>query len=120
MRQTEFGEPGREAGSVHEKREALKGGDLEGLAAADVGAGKLVVAAHHIRLRLGEPGTIALVSVARQLRFFAANDPGDLIFPGLPAFGTGQGVGAHLSGLVEKLPFFHDQISRAGVEKGSD
>ena len=92
---------------LRQKRQRLQPRNLERLAAADVGAGQFVVAAHHIGLRLGEAGSVALVGVARQLRPFAANYPGNFVFPRLAALGAGQSVAALLRRLVEKFPLFH-------------
>ena len=92
----------------------MEGGDLEGLAAADVLAGELVVAADHVGLGLGEAGSVALVGVARELGALAADDPGDFILGRLAAFGTGEVVGALLGGFVEKIAFFHDDCSEKG------
>jgi hypothetical protein len=87
--------------------------NLEGLAAADVGAGELVVAAHHIGLRLGKAGSIALVGSAGQLRTLAPHYPGDLVLARLAALGAREGVGSQFRGLVEKIPFFH-RVSASG------
>jgi len=92
---------------LRQKRQRLQPRNLERLAAADVGAGQFVVAAHHIGLRLGEAGSVALVGVARQLRPFAANYPGNFVFPRLAALGAGQGVAALFRRFVEKFPLFH-------------
>ena len=51
---------------VHEESERLQRSNLERLAATDVGALQLVVAADHVGLRLGEARTVALVAAARQ------------------------------------------------------
>src|SRR5579862_2424066 len=92
--------------------QGLQRGDLEWLSAAHIGAGQLVIAAHHIRLRFGEPGAIAFIGMTGQLRFLAADDPGDFVLGSLSALGAGQSVGAHLSGLVKKLAFFHGPRSQ--------
>src|ERR1700686_5103139 len=47
------------SGLIVDKCQGLKPDDFERLAAADVGAGQLVVAAHHVGLRLGESGAVA-------------------------------------------------------------
>jgi len=90
----------------------LQCADLEGLAAAHIGAGQLVVAADHIGLGLGEAGAIALIGTARQLRAFATDDPCDFVFSRLATAGTGQGVGANFGGFVEKIALFHHQAWR--------
>src|ERR1035437_972178 len=94
-------------GSVGQEGHRLQGADLEGFAAADVGAGQLFVASYHVRLRLGELGAVALVGAAGQLGPLAPDDPGDLVLARLPALGTGQRVGALLGRLVEVVAFFH-------------
>ena len=48
---------------------------LEAFAAADVFAGDHVVCADHVGLGFGEAGTVALVGVAGDPGFFAANEP---------------------------------------------
>ena len=85
----------------------MQRGDLERLAAADVGALQLVIAPDHIGLGLGEPGPVALIGSARKLAALAPYDPGDLILPRLAAFRTGQVVRALLRCLVKKLTFIH-------------
>src|ERR1035437_1386939 len=94
-------------GSVGQEGHRLQGADLEGFAAADVGAGQLFVASYHVRLCLGELGAVALVGAAGQLGPLAPDDPGDLVLARLPALGTGQRVGALLGRLVEVVAFFH-------------
>ena len=81
--------------------------NLEWLAAADVGAGELVVAAHHVRLRLGKARAVAFIGIARQLGPLAPNYPAYLILAGLPALGAGKRVLPHFSCLVEEFAFFH-------------
>ena len=100
---SEFSRPGTPATAAS---------DLKGLAAADVLAGKLVVAAHHVRLRLGEARAVALVGAAGQLGALAAHHPGDVVLGRLAAFGAGERVGALLGGLVEKIALFHADRSR--------
>jgi Tol biopolymer transport system component len=77
---------------VGQKRQRLQLRDLKRLAAAHVGAGQLVVAAHHVGLRLGKAGAVALVGVAGQLRPLAPHHPAHLVFAGLPALGAGKCV----------------------------
>jgi hypothetical protein len=67
----------------------LELGNLKGFAAADIGARQFVVASYHVRLRFGEAGAVTLVGAAGQLRAFAPDDPSDLVFGGLAAFGAG-------------------------------
>ena len=81
--------------------------DLKWLAAADVGAGELVVAAHHVGLRLGKAGSVALIGIAGQLRTFAAYYPRNLVLGRLAALGAGKVVAALFGGLDEKFPLFH-------------
>src|SRR5579863_4414155 len=90
-----------------EKRQRLQANNLERFAAADVGAGQFVIAAHHVGLGLGETGAVALVRLARQLRSLAADDPRNLVFVGLPAFRTGKDVRAQLRALGKEFPLFH-------------
>jgi hypothetical protein len=93
--------------SLHQKGQGLKGGDLEGLSAANIGARQLVVTSYHVRLSFGEAGAVALVGPARKLVLFAADDPGDFVVGGLSAPGTSETMGSLLGGFVEKVPFFH-------------
>jgi len=81
--------------------------NLEWLAAADVGAGELVIAANHVGLGLGEAGAVAFVGVARQLGPLAPDYPAYLVLAGLAAFGTGKSVFPHFSCFVEEFTFFH-------------
>jgi len=81
--------------------------DVEALATADVLACENVVGANHVALRFRETGTVALVGVSAELGFFAANEPADLILPGLAAVRAGHGVGSLFGSLVEKVTFFH-------------
>src|ERR1700679_2404624 len=83
---------GMRAGSFREKSQRLELGDLEWLAAADVGAGELVVTPDHIGLGLGKSRAIALIGVAGNLRTLAAHHPSDFVLGGLAAFGAGQVV----------------------------
>jgi len=103
----EVGQRRRRAGLFVEKGDGLERRDLKGFAATNVRAGELVVAADHIGLRLGELGAVALICVTGELGTFAPHDPGDLVFAGLSAFGTGEVVCSRFSGLVEKVAFFH-------------
>src|SRR6266568_8335655 len=95
------------ASLLGQERERLQRADLKGFAAADVDAGKLVIAANHVGLRLRKPGSVALIGIARQLRPLAAHHPGDLVFTRLPALRAGESVGAQLCRLIEKFPLFH-------------
>ena len=81
--------------------------NLEWLAATDVGAGKFVVAAHHVRLGFGKAGPVPFVRVTGQLRPFPPYDPAHLVLARLPALGAGKRVLPHFSCFVEKLAFFH-------------
>src|ERR1019366_2918569 len=96
-----------QARSLRQERQRLQLRDLEGLAAADVDAGQLVVAAHHIRLRLGESAPVPLIGVARQLRPFPPHHPGHLVLARLPALGAGEGMRPLFRRLVEKISLFH-------------
>ena len=101
--------PGPASGAwlLRQKRERLQRCNLEGFTAADIGAAQLVVAAHHIRLGLGEAGAIAFIGAAGQLLAFAAHYPGHFVLAGLPAFGAGKGVCSQFRRLVEEFPFIH-------------
>jgi len=90
-----------------EEGDGLDAGDVEALAAADVLAAEDVVGADHVALGLGEAGTVALVCIAGELGFLAADEPADLVLAGLPAVRAGHGVGALLGAFVEKVSFFH-------------
>jgi hypothetical protein len=74
------------------KRDRLDSGHIETLAAADVLAADQVVAAHHVALRLGEAGAIAVVGVAPDLGFLAPHEPGKLVFGLLSAVRAGHPV----------------------------
>ena len=87
--------------------DGLDADDFEAFAAADVLAAEQVVGADHVALRLGEAGAVALVGVARDLGFLAADEPADLVLAGLAAVRAGHGVGTLLGLLVEKFTFFH-------------
>jgi hypothetical protein len=93
--------------SVVEKRHRLQIADLEGLAAADIHAGKFFVASHHVGLRLGEFGTVTLVSPTGQLRTLATHNPCNLVLARLPALGASQHMGALFGRFIEKIAFFH-------------
>ncbi len=82
-------------------------GDFERFAAADVGAGELVVASYHVRLRFGKAGTVTLVGAAGKLGTFTAYDPADLVFAWLTALGAGEGMGSQFGCFVKKVPLFH-------------
>ena len=90
-----------------EEGDGLDSGDFEAFAAADIFAGDHVVAADHVGLRLGEAGAVALVGVAGQAGFLAADEPSELVLGRLAAMGTGERVRALLGPLVKKFPFFH-------------
>ena len=90
-----------------EERERLQLRNLEGLATADVGTGELVVASHHVRLRLGEAGTVTLVGPSGQLGAFTAHHPRNFVFGCLTALGADEGMGPQFCGFVKKIPFFH-------------
>jgi len=90
-----------------DESDRLDARDVEALAAADVLAGENVVGANHVALRFRETGTVALVGVSAELGFFAANEPANLILPGLAAVRAGHGVGSLFGSLVEKVTFFH-------------
>src|ERR1035437_3697637 len=94
-------------GSVSQKRHRLQHADLEGLAAADVGARQFFIAPDHVRLRLGELGAVPFVGPPRQLRPLAPHYPGHLVLAQLAALGTGQRVGALFGCFVEKITLFH-------------
>ena len=102
---------GADESLVLEEGERLQAGDVEGLAAADVKAGELVVAAHHVGLGLGEASAVAFIGVPGKLGALAADYPGDFVLGGLAAFGTGEVVCALLRGLCEKFALFHGDCS---------
>jgi hypothetical protein len=85
----------------------LNAGDFKALAAADILAGELVVAADHVGLGFGEAGAVAFVGAAGDLSFLAADDPLDGVFAGLATVGTGEVVLALLGAFVEEIAFFH-------------
>jgi hypothetical protein len=85
----------------------LQGCNLKGLAAANIHAAQLIVASHHVGLRLGEPGSIALIGVTGKLGPFPPHHPGHLVLAGLSALGTCQIMRSYLSRLYEKFPLFH-------------
>jgi hypothetical protein len=87
--------------------EGLEAIDFKRLAATNIYAGELVVSPDHIGLRLGKPGAVAFVGVPGELGALTTNDPGDLVFAGLPALGASEVVSACFGRLVEKIPFFH-------------
>ena len=92
---------------IGNERQRLQLRNLKRLAAANVGAGELVIPPHHIGLCFGESRSVALVGVTRQLRPLPPNYPGNFVFPRLAALGAGQCVAALLRRFVEKFPLFH-------------
>ena len=94
-----------------QERQCLQRGDLKALAAANVAAGHHVVAAHHVGLRLGKSGSVAVVGVARQLRPLAPYDPTDGVIAWLAAVRTDQRMGTLLVGFGKKIAFFHNWVN---------
>ena len=90
-----------------QKRDGLDPGDLKALAAADVFAGYLVVAAHHVGLGLGEARAVALVGVARQGILLATDEPVQLILGGLAAVGASERMIALFWSFIKKITLFH-------------
>ena len=81
--------------------------DLKALAASDVLAANHVIATHHVGLRLGEAGAVALIGMARQRCLLAPDQPCDGIFVGFSAVGAGESVRALLRPLIKKVAFLH-------------
>ena len=90
-----------------QKCDGLDSGHIEALAAANVLASYQVVGAHHVALRLGKAGAVALIGIARKLRLLAAHKPSNLVLARLTAMRTGHGMRALLGLFVEKIAFFH-------------
>src|SRR5437868_1299983 len=90
-----------------QESDRLDSGHFKAFAAADVFAHDHVVAADHIRLRLGELGAVALVSTAGKLLLLGAHQPCELILTGLAAVGTGKRVGFPGFLFVEKIALVH-------------
>ena len=63
-----------------EEGNRLHAGNFKTLAAAQVFAHHKIIAANHIRARLGEFGAVALVSAARKLLLLGAHEPRQFIF----------------------------------------
>jgi len=68
---------------------------------------ELVVAANHVGLSLGESRPVALVAAARELRAFAAHDPGHFLVRRLAALGANEIVRALFRYFVEEFPLIH-------------
>src|ERR1017187_8817089 len=62
-----------------QKRHRLNARNVEGSAAAEVLAGDLVVDQHHVALRLGELGAVALVAAGRQAVLLFAHHPVQIV-----------------------------------------
>jgi hypothetical protein len=90
-----------------EEGDGLDAGDVEAFAAADILAGQDVVGADHVALGFGEAGSVTLVSAPTELGLLAADEPSDLVFPGLAAVRAGHGMGSLLGPFVKKVTFFH-------------
>ncbi len=90
-----------------QKGDRLHTGNIETLAATHILAGRKVIGAHHIGLRLGEPGTVALIGAAAQLGLFPADEPPKLVLVRLAAVRARQQVRALLRFFVEKVTLFH-------------
>jgi hypothetical protein len=94
------------------ERDGLYAGDLKWPAASRIDAGNLVVATHHVALRFGELGAVALIGAARHLAFLAAHQPLQLILARLAAVRAGKRVLARLRPLVKEVAFVHRSIVR--------
>jgi hypothetical protein len=73
-----------------QKRHGFDPGNIESLPASHIPTLGLVIKQHHITLRLREPGTIALVSPARQAGFLGSDHPFEIVGFLSPAPGAVQ------------------------------
>lgn len=80
---------------------------FEALTATNVFAANQVVAANHVGLGLGEAGAVSLVGSARELCFFAPNQPVQFVLSRLRAVRACHGVRPHLCPFIEKFTLFH-------------
>jgi len=90
-----------------DKRHGLQTGDFKTLAAAGIGAVGGVVAQHHVVLRLGETGAVAVVGAAGKLALLAANEPVQLILTRYATPGTDERVGSEFGSFVKEIALFH-------------
>jgi hypothetical protein len=81
--------------------------DLEAFTAAQVLAHNHVIAAHHVGASLGKLSAVTLIGAPWKLLPLGTNQPGKLIFVGLVAVGTVQGVSFLGFFLVKEIAFVH-------------
>jgi hypothetical protein len=81
---------------ISNKRNRLNSHYIEPLPASHVLAPHGIIAPHHVALRLGETGPVAVIGSSRELRFLSPDNPVNLILSLLSAVGTGH----HVSSLL--------------------
>src|SRR5580700_8387783 len=68
-----------------QKRHGLHARNVEPLSAPQILTGHLIVQQHHVALRLGEAGAVALVAAGRQAVLLLAHHPSQIVGLGGPA-----------------------------------
>src|SRR5580692_6707658 len=96
-----------------QKSDALYASNLKTLSATLVLAHHHVVAAQHVRLRLGKFGTIAIVRARRKTFLFRSHQPLDFIFRRLMAMRTTQICRLLVRLFFEKFPLIHRSVPSA-------
>jgi len=100
--------PVNRAGPASSKKSyGLHACHVECFSAADVLAGGLIVAPHHIGLRFGKAGTVSLIRTATQLGLLTPHQPAQLILIGFAAKWAGHHMSPLLRFFIEKVAFFH-------------
>jgi len=90
-----------------DERHGLDSCDIEPLPASDILAPDHIVPAHHVALRLGKPGSVAVIGSPRQLGLFASYQPSELILSLLAAVWAGHHMFTLLGPFIEKVALFH-------------
>jgi hypothetical protein len=85
----------------------LDAGNLKSFPAPHVFTSHHVVSTKHVRPRLGEAGTVAVVGPARKLALLGPHQPGDFVFGGLMTMRAVQRSRLLIWPLVEKFTFIH-------------
>ena len=85
----------------------MAAGNFEALTAAEVLADHYVVAANHVRAKLGEAGTVAVVGPRGYGLLFGADQPVDFVVIALVAVRTVEGCHFLVGTFVEKFALFH-------------
>jgi hypothetical protein len=94
------------------KHDRLHSGNLEAFPATHVLASHHIVAAQHIRFRLGEAGAVSFVSASGKLILLGAHQPADFVFGGLLAMRTVQRRHLLFRAFIKKFALFHSLAGR--------